>query len=126
MEEELQMYLDETKENMINALKHLEKELTKIRAGKATISMLDGVYVDYYGANSPISQVANIGITDARTMVIQPWDKTMTEPIEKAIMKANLGFNPINNGELIRIIVPALAKAALTEAESCFLSFRFE
>ena len=108
MEEELQLYLDDAKERMEGTIKHLDKELLKIRAGKASPNMLDGVLVASYGSNSPIKHVASVGTSDARTIVIQPWDKTMIAPIEKAILQANLGFNPDNNGEVIRINVPIL------------------
>jgi len=110
MEEELQLCLDVTKDSMEHAIKHLEKELVHIRAGKAAPSMLDGVLVEYYGTNTPLGQVANIGTSDARTIVIQPWDKKIIPDIEKAILKANLGFNPDNNGEVIRINVPVLTE----------------
>jgi ribosome recycling factor len=110
MNEEVEMYIEMTKENMDNSIIHLKNELIKIRAGKASPGMLDGIFVDYYGVNTPLNQVANVGTTDARTIMIQPWEKSMIEPIEKAIMKANLGFNPVNNGELIRINVPVLTE----------------
>ncbi len=110
MEEELQLYLDDAKERMEGTIKHLDKELLKIRAGKASPNMLDGVLVASYGSNSPIKHVASVGTSDARTIVIQPWDKTMIAPIEKAILQANLGFNPDNNGEVIRINVPILTE----------------
>lgn len=110
MSEEVELYMDDAKERMDKALKHLESELQKVRAGKASPVMLESVFVDYYGTKSPISQVANINTPDAKTIVVQPWDKTMMEPIEKAIMAANLGFNPINNGDILRIIVPPLTE----------------
>jgi len=110
MNEEVDFLLEETEEKMNLALGHLEKALIKIRAGKATPTMLNGVFVDYYGANTPLSQVANIGTSDARTIVIQPWEKNMIPVIEKAIMAANLGFNPDNNGEIIRINIPMLTE----------------
>jgi ribosome recycling factor len=97
-------------ENMQGALFHLTNELTKIRAGKADAHMLDGLFVDYYGSSTPINQVCNIHTPDPRQIVIQPWEKTMIEPIEKSILKANLGLNPINNGELIRLNIPALTE----------------
>lgn len=108
--EEVDMILDMAKESMDGAIDHLIKELGKIRAGKAHPSMLDGVYVDYYGTNTPLNQVSNINTPDARTISIQPWEKAMLEPIEKAIMMANLGLNPQNNGELIMINVPPLTE----------------
>jgi len=110
MSEELQLFMDDAEERMQKALDHLKNEFTKIRAGKANPHMLDNISVDYYGVMTPLNQVANIGAPDAKTIVIQPWEKAMIEPIEKAILQANLGFNPANNGELIRIIVPALTE----------------
>ncbi len=110
MEEEVQIILDICKEKMAHAVEHLDKELVHIRAGKASTRMLDGVVVDYYGSMTPISQVSNISTPDARTIAIQPWEKSMIHPIEKAIMAANLGFNPENNGEIIRINVPPLTE----------------
>lgn len=110
MNEEIQMYLDDAKERMDKALVHLEEELTKIRAGKASPAMLKDVKVDYYGTLTPLTQMANVGTADARTIVIQPWERKMISEVEKAIMKANLGFNPVNNGELIRIQVPELTE----------------
>jgi ribosome recycling factor len=108
--EEIEMILDMAKESMSAAIDHLIKELSKIRAGKAHPSMLDGVYVDYYGTNTPLNQVSNVNTPDPRTLSIQPWEKAMLEKIEKAIMVANLGLNPQNNGELIMINVPALTE----------------
>lgn len=110
MSEEVELYLEDAKETMNSAIVHLENELIKIRAGKANPHMLDGLTVDYYGVTSPLSQVSNISTPDAKTIFIQPWDKSMIEPIEKAILKANLGFNPANNGEVIRIAVPPLTE----------------
>lgn len=107
MQEDVQMVLDICKERMENALSHLDKELAHIRAGKASPRMLDSVLVSYYGSMVPISQVSNISTPDARTIAVQPWEKTMIHPIEKAIINSNLGFNPDNNGEFIRINVPA-------------------
>jgi ribosome recycling factor len=131
-EEEVQLIKDLAKENMEGAIKHLDAELLKIRAGKATPSMVDGVFVDYYGVNTPLNQVANINTPDARTISIQPWEKTMLEPIERAIINANLGLNPQNNGELIIISVPALTeerrlnlmKQAKNEGENAKISIR--
>ncbi|MBN2893589.1 MAG: ribosome recycling factor [Bacteroidales bacterium] len=110
MNEELEMYMEDAKERMSKALNHLEDELTKIRAGKASPSMLKDVKVDYYGTITPLTQMANVGTADARTIVIQPWEKKMIGEVEKAILKANLGFNPVNNGEIIRIVVPELTE----------------
>jgi ribosome recycling factor len=107
MQEEVQMILDICRERMEHAISHLDKELVHIRAGKASPRMLDSVMVEYYGSMVPIAQVSNINTPDARTIAIQPWEKTMIRPIEKAIINSNLGFNPDNNGEFIRINVPA-------------------
>src|SRR5207253_8701329 len=89
---------------------HLEAELVKIRAGKANAQMLDGIVVDYYGSPMPINQVANISATDARTLTIQPWEKNMLQPIERAIIAANIGINPQNDGNLIRLFLPPLTE----------------
>ncbi len=132
MTEEIEFCLDEAKEGMSNSLDHLEKEFQKIRAGKSSPQMLDGVKIDYYGSISPLSQVANITTPDPRQIIVQPWDKSMLAPIEKAILTANLGFNPQNNGEILRISVPALTeqrrkelvKMAKTESENCKVSIR--
>ena len=105
MNEEVQFYLDEAKERMEAALSHLESELSKIRAGRANPKILQDVLVDYYGSPTPLSQVANISTPDPRTIAVQPWEKSMISPIERAIMNANLGLNPDNNGEIIRIIL---------------------
>lgn len=104
------MYMDEAKEQMQNAINHLENELAKIRAGKANPKILNDVLVDYYGTPTPLSQVANITVPDPRTIAVQPWEKNMLAPIQKAIMNSNLGFNPDNNGEIVRINVPALTE----------------
>jgi ribosome recycling factor len=110
MTEEIDFILDSTKENMDNAITHLEKQLLSIRAGKAMPAMLSTVMVDYYGSQTPLTQVANISTPDARTLSIQPWEKGMITEIEKGIMYANLGLNPMNNGESIIINVPALTE----------------
>lgn len=110
MQEEVDFVLEHSKERMKAAINHLEKELIHVRAGKASPAMLDGVLVDYYGSMTPLSQVANINTPDARTIAIQPWEKKMIPVIEKAILNANLGFNPDNNGEMIRINVPVLTE----------------
>ena len=110
MTEEVQFVIDEASERMDKSLAHLVIELGSLRAGKANPKMLDTVMIDYYGAQTPISQVANIGTPDPKTIAIQPWEKTMIEPIERAIINSNLGFNPQNNGELIRINIPALTE----------------
>ena len=110
MNEDIQFILDSAKEQMEKALNHLEAELAKVRAGKASPSILEGILVEYYGAKTPLNQVASVNTADARTLVIQPWEKSSLTPIEKAIMAANIGLNPQNDGVLIRIIVPALTE----------------
>ena len=130
--EEIEFILDSTKESMNGTIAHLEKEFLNIRAGKATPQMLGGVYVDYYGSQTPLSQVANVNVPDARTITVTPWEKPMLQPIEKAIMIANLGFNPMNNGDNIIINVPALTeerrrdlvKQAKAEAEDAKIGIR--
>ncbi|MBM3416959.1 MAG: ribosome recycling factor [Bacteroidetes bacterium] len=97
-------------DHMKKAINHLEAELVKIRAGKANPQMLDGIMVDYYGSPMPINQVANISIMDARTLSIQPWEKNMLQPIERAIIAANIGINPQNDGSLIRLFLPPLTE----------------
>lgn len=110
MNEDVQFILDAAKESMAGAMKHLEKEFVKIRAGKASPAMLSSVMVDYYGAQTPLSQVSNINTPDGRTLSVQPWEKNMLQPIETAIMNANLGFNPMNNGDFVIINVPPLTE----------------
>jgi ribosome recycling factor len=110
MSEEVDFILDDTKETMQKGIAHLEIELTKIRAGKANISMLEGIYVEYYGAPTPIGQVANVTVVDARTIGIQPWEKNMLQPIERSIIAANLGINPQNDGVIIRLFLPPLTE----------------
>jgi ribosome recycling factor len=132
MNEETLFVLDEAEESMSNALKHFERELHKIRAGKANPQMLESVKIDYYGVLTPIEQAANINTPDPRQIVVQPYDKNMLSVMEKAIMAANLGFNPQNNGEILRILVPALTeerrkelvKIARNEAESTKVAIR--
>ena len=110
MEEEIQLQLEDTKERMQKAIEHLAIELKKIRAGKATPDILDGIMVDYYGTMTPLNQVSNINTPDAKTISVQPWEKSMIDPIEKAILASNIGLTPINNGELIRINIPVLTE----------------
>jgi ribosome recycling factor len=110
MQEEVDFIIENCKERMDAAIKHLEKELLHIRAGKASPSMLDGVQVEYYGTMTPLNQVSNVSTPDARTIAIQPWEKGLIPVIEKSILAANLGFNPDNNGEIIRINIPALTE----------------
>jgi len=102
--------MNDSKAHMQKAVEHLEAELAKIRAGRANPAMLDSVHVDYYGNSTPLSQVSNVSVPDARTLAIQPWEKNMIVPIEKAIMAANLGFNPQNDGTIIRINIPPLTE----------------
>ena len=110
MEDDILIAIEESKLLMESALEHLGRELSKIRAGKASPSMVQGVMVDYYGNPTPLNQVANVGTVDARTISIQPWEKTMLGPIEKAIFEANLGLTPMNNGEVIMVPVPPLTE----------------
>ncbi len=110
MAEELEMIVDDAQSHMNKAISHLEVELTKIRAGKANPSMLDGLNVDYYGSPTPINQVANVTVLDARTISIQPWEKNMLAPIERSIMQANIGITPQNDGVLIRLFMPPLTE----------------
>src|SRR5690606_26997018 len=98
MTEEINFIIDETKESMEGSIAHLIKSFLNIRAGKASPQMLGSVFVDYYGSATPLSQVANISVPDPRTLTVTPWEKNMLQPIEKAIMIANLGLNPMNNG----------------------------
>src|SRR5512140_423204 len=110
MNEELELVLEEVRERMVKAVEHLEHELARLRAGRATPALLDGITVDYYGVNSPLAQVSNINTPDPKSILIQPWEKTMLGPIEKAILAANIGLTPVNNGEVIRINVPPLTE----------------
>ncbi len=110
MTEEVQMYIDDAKDRMQSTIKHLEEELAKIHAGKASPSMLSEITVDYYGSRVPLNQVAAVGVKDARTIIVQPWEKSMLGVIEKEILKANLGFNPTNTGEVLYINVPELTE----------------
>jgi ribosome recycling factor len=102
--------IEGAEEHMLKAITHLETELVKIRAGKANPQMLDGIVVDYYGSPMPINQVANISVMDARTLSIQPWEKNMLQPIERSIIAANIGINPQNDGNIIRIFLPPLTE----------------
>lgn len=104
------LVLQETEDFMRKAIAHLEMELSKIRAGKATPQMLDGLMVDYYGNATPIGQVGNISVVDARTLTIQPWEKNMLQPIERSILQANIGITPQNDGNIIRIFLPPLTE----------------
>ena len=130
--EEIAFIIDQATESMEGSIAHLEKEFTNIRAGKASPAMLGSVFVDYYGSQTPLSQVANLNVPDARTITLQPYEKSMLHPIEKAIMQANIGFNPMNNGDIIIISVPPLtedrrrdlAKQAKVEAEDAKIGIR--
>jgi ribosome recycling factor len=130
--EEMDFIVDTAKESMDQALAHLEKEMLNLRAGKANPIMLSSVKLDYYGTMTVISQVANINTPDARTITVQPWEKGMLQEIEKAILIANLGFNPMNNGESIIINIPPLteerrrdlAKIAKSETENAKIGIR--
>ena len=132
MSEEIDFILESAKELMVSALRHLEKQFVDIRAGKASPAMLGSVMVDYYGSQTPLTQVANINTPDGRTITVQPWEKGMLQEIERSIMISNLGFNPMNNGETIIISVPPLteerrrelAKQAKSEAEEAKISIR--
>src|SRR5689334_6200278 len=119
-EDEVSLTLEMTEDSMKKAISHLEAELGKVRAGKANPQMLDGIMVDYYGNPTPINQVGNISIMDARTISIQPWEKNMLQPIERAIIAANIGINPQNDGNLIRLFLPPLTEERRKElAKRC-------
>ena len=130
--EEIEFILDSTRESMDKSIEHLEVAFSKIRAGKASPQMLDNVSIDYYGAMTPLNQASNINTPDAKTISVQPWDKSMLEVMEKSIIDANLGFTPMNNGEMIIINVPPvteerrrdLVKQAKAEAENAKVSIR--
>lgn len=132
MEDLMNFIVDTAKESMENAIVHLEKEMLNIRAGKANPIMLSTVKVEYYGSPTPLSQVANVNTPDARTLTVQPWEKNLLADIEKAILVANLGFNPMNNGESIIINIPPLteerrrdlAKLAKSESENAKIVIR--
>lgn len=110
MSEELELIKSETEVSMKKAINHLEAELVKIRAGKANPNMLDGIMVEYYGSPTPVAQVANITALDARTISVQPWEKNMLQPIERAIIASNIGINPQNDGINIRLFLPPLTE----------------
>ena len=110
MNELIDLQLEEAKEQMQRAISHTEAELTKIRAGKAMPSMLDGIFIDYYGSPTPLAQVGNINTPDPRTIVVQPWEKNLISTIEKAIIDSNIGLNPQNDGNLIRLNIPPLTE----------------
>ena len=108
--EELELVIDDTETSMQKAISHLESELTKIRAGKANPTMVDGIFAEYYGNPTPINQIANITILDARTISIQPWEKNMLQAIERAILQANIGITPQSDGNQIRLFLPPLTE----------------
>jgi ribosome recycling factor len=110
MAEDISNIASTAEDHMQKAINHLETELTKIRAGKATPQIVDGIVVDYYGSPTPISQVGNISVMDARTLSIQPWEKNMLQPIERAIIAANIGITPQNDGNQIRLFLPPLTE----------------
>ncbi len=110
MSAEVDSIISDTKATMQKALNHLESELVKIRAGKASPAMLDGIVADYYGNPTPLNQIANIAVLDARTISLQPWEKNMLQPIERAIIMANIGINPQNDGNTIRLFLPPLTE----------------
>ena len=132
IEDDVKKMLNDTRSLMTKALEHFEFELSKIRAGRANTGMLDGLEVDAYGAKTPIFQVGNISTPDARTLMIQPWDATLVPAIEKAILAANIGITPQNDGKVIRLNIPALTeerrkdlvKQAKHQAENCRISIR--
>ena len=132
MNEKVKPVIDQSRSLMDRAIGHLEAELAKIRAGKASAQMLDGIFVDYYGSNTPLTGVAGINTPDGRTIVIQPWEKQMLAIIEKAIFGSNIGLTPQNNGQVIRLTIPPLTeerrrdlvKLAKSEAENARVSVR--
>lgn len=132
MNEEVELVYEMAKEHMEKTIEHLDNELMRIRAGKANVHILDGVLVEYYGTPTPLNQVSNISTPDAKTIMIQPWEKSMIDPIEKAIMNSNVGITPINNGEVIRLIIPqlteerrrSLVKQVKNEGENARVSIR--
>jgi ribosome recycling factor len=132
MNEEVQMYIADANERMEKVIAYLEEELTKIRAGKANPKILNNIMVDYYGNPTPLPQVANVSVPDPRTLAIQPWERQMIQAIEKAIINSNLGLNPDNNGDMIRLNIPALteerrkelSKQAKAEMENAKVSIR--
>jgi len=132
MNEEVELIIEEADDRMLKAVEHLEHELARLRAGRSNPALLDGITVDYYGVNSILTQVSNINTPDAKTIMIQPWEKNMLGTIEKAIMAANIGLTPVNNGEVIRINIPPLTeerrhqlvKQVRTEGETAKISIR--
>lgn len=132
MDEEVQLVFEIAKEKMDKAIDHLDAELSRIRAGKANPRILDGIQVEYYGAMTPLNQVSNISTPDPKTIAVQPWEKAMIDPIEKAIQNSNVGITPVNNGEVIRLVIPPLTeerriqlvKQVKSEGENARVSLR--
>ena len=132
MSEELNTIIEQAQDSMDKAISHLESGLVKVRAGKATPNLVDGIVVDYYGTPTPINQIGNISVADVRTLTIQPWEKNMLQPIERAIIGANIGINPQNDGNIIRLFMPPLTeerrkelvKRALGEGEQSKVAIR--
>jgi ribosome recycling factor len=132
MTESLEHVIEDVSAQMKKAITHLEVEISKIRAGKATPQVVDGIYVDYYGNATPMAQVANVLVPDARTITIQPWEKNMLQAIEKAIIASNIGLNPQNDGNIIRLFLPPLTeerrkefvKRAMGEGEQAKVAVR--
>jgi ribosome recycling factor len=132
MSDDVLLALETAEEAMQKAISHLESELVKIRAGKANPQMLDGITVDYYGSPTPLNQIGNVNVADARTITIQPWEKNMLQPIERAIINSNIGINPQNDGVIIRLFLPPLTeerrrdlvKRCLAEGEGAKVAVR--
>ena len=132
MSEDVSMTLELAEDSMKKAINHLEMELIKIRAGKANPQMLEGIMVDYYGTPTILSQVGNVSVLDARTLTIQPWEKNMLQPIERSIIASNIGINPQNDGNIIRLFLPPLTeerrkelvKRCQGEGEHCRIAIR--
>ena len=132
MQEDIDLAIEAAEEGMLNSLEHLKREFRKVRSGRATPDMVADVKVDYYGSMTPLNQVGNVKVADARTLVIQPWEKAMIAPIEQALFAANLGVTPQNDGEVIRLVIPSLteerrkdlAKQAGAYAENAKVSIR--
>ncbi|RYY90143.1 MAG: ribosome recycling factor [Chitinophagaceae bacterium] len=132
MSEEVSLAIATAEDLMRKAITHLESELGKIRAGKANPQILEGIMVDYYGSPTPLGQVGNVSVADARTLTIQPWEKNMLQPIERAIINSNIGLNPQNDGIIIRLFLPPLTeerrrelvKRCQGEGEHCRVSIR--
>jgi ribosome recycling factor len=132
MSEEVTLALELSEESMRKAISHLESELGKIRAGKANPMILDGIMVDYYGSPTPLGQIGNVSVADARTLTIQPWERNMLQPIERAIINSNIGLNPQNDGNIIRLFLPPLTeerrrelvKRCQGEGEHCRVAIR--